>query len=41
MEGGDVGDVFVGVNVGRGEVAVFGVLDLGAEFVGGLLAGVF
>ena len=41
VEGGDVGDVFVGVNVGRGEVAVFGVLDLGAEFVGGLLAGVF
>ena len=41
VEGGDVGDVLVGVDVGGGEVAVFGVLDLGAEFVGGLLAGVF
>ena len=41
VEGGDVGDVLVRVDVGGGEVAVLGVSDLGAEFFGGLLLGFF
>lgn len=40
VESGKVGGVFVGIDVRGGEAAVLGVLDLGAEFVSGLFAGV-
>jgi hypothetical protein len=41
VEIGDVGGVFVGVNVGGGKVAGLGVADLGDHFIGGLLLGLF